>query len=113
MATPSGIKKQAARVLIPDKSVTVADPPRISIEETIMFVAKPKNMKIKWATVPHRAPMISSQVWAYGAFNLSLAASCAKRRTWIVAPEPYHQGPEIPNLYATALDCSYEGIRQY
>jgi hypothetical protein len=28
-----------AIVLMPVKSVTVADPPRISIEETIMFVA--------------------------------------------------------------------------
>jgi len=32
--------KHTAMVLIPLKSVTVADPPRISIDETIMFVLK-------------------------------------------------------------------------
>jgi hypothetical protein len=27
-----------------------------------------------------------------------------------VDPHPYHQGPEIPNLYATALDCSWSNL---
>ena len=40
MATPIGIKKQAAIVFIPVRSVTVAEPPKISMEETMMFVAK-------------------------------------------------------------------------
>ena len=31
----------------------------------------------------------------------------AKSKTWTVAPEPYHHGPEIPYLYATALDCNF------
>lgn len=71
-----------ARVLIPVRSVTVALPPRINMELTIMFVASldtisaevssslplvgthPKNMKIKCAVFPHRTPTISSQVWA-------------------------------------------------
>jgi hypothetical protein len=39
MATPRGIRKHAAMVLMPVKSVTVAEPPRISMEETIIFVA--------------------------------------------------------------------------
>lgn len=30
----------------------------------------------------------------------------AKRRICTVAPAPYHQGPLIPNLYATALLCN-------
>jgi len=47
MATPKGIRKQAATVLMPVRSVTVAEPPKTSIEETIKFVAKPKNMNIK------------------------------------------------------------------
>ena len=64
MATPKGIKKQAAMVFIPVKSVTVALPPRMSIDETMMFVANPKNMKTLCAKVPHLAPTISSHVWA-------------------------------------------------
>lgn len=51
-------------VLMPVKAVTVAEPPRISIEDTMMFVARPKNMKTRWATVPHRAATISSHVCA-------------------------------------------------
>jgi hypothetical protein len=39
MATPRGIRKHAAMVLMPVKSVTVAEPPRISMEETMIFVA--------------------------------------------------------------------------
>lgn len=35
----------------------------------------PKNMKIACAKVPQRAPTISNQVWAYGAFNFNFAAS--------------------------------------
>jgi hypothetical protein len=34
-----GMRKQAARVFIPVRSATVAEPPRINIEETMMFVA--------------------------------------------------------------------------
>lgn len=36
---PIGMRKQAARVFIPVRSVTVAEPPKINMEETIMFVA--------------------------------------------------------------------------
>jgi hypothetical protein len=39
MATPRGIRKHAAMVLMPVKTVTVAEPPRISMEETMIFVA--------------------------------------------------------------------------
>ena len=62
-------------MFIPVKSVTVADPPRISIELTIIFVASPKNMNTKCATVPQRAAMISRNVCALGALSLSLAAN--------------------------------------
>jgi hypothetical protein len=62
---------------MPVKSVTVADPPRINIASdqhdkgadddmdlllTMTFVARPKNMKTRWATVPHRALMISRKL---------------------------------------------------
>ena len=40
MATPSGIKKQAATVCMPVKSVTVAEPPRTNMELTMMLVAR-------------------------------------------------------------------------
>ena len=36
-----------AMVCMPVNAVTVAEPPRMSIEETIMFVAKPKNMNTR------------------------------------------------------------------
>ena len=75
------MRKQAAMVFIPVRSVTVADPPKISIDETMIFVASleiheaitfkrglfdtyPKNIKTPCASVPHLAPTISSQVWA-------------------------------------------------
>jgi len=45
MATPIGIKKHAAIVFIPVRSVTVAEPPKMSMEETMMFVAKLKNFR--------------------------------------------------------------------
>ncbi len=63
------------------------------MELTIMFVASPKNMKTPWASAPHRALTISSQVCVRGALDLSFADNIAKRRTWIVAPEPYQYGP--------------------
>ena len=64
-----------AIVFIPVSAVTVAEPPRISIEETMMFVARPKNINTRWAAVPQRAATISSHVWACGALSLSFAAS--------------------------------------
>ncbi len=70
-----------AMVLIPVRAVTVALPPRHNIELTTMLVARPKKRKTICAKVPQRVPMISRKVWALGAFNLSLAASWAKRRT--------------------------------
>jgi hypothetical protein len=39
MATPRGIRKHAAMVFMPVKLFTVAEPPRMSIEETMIFVA--------------------------------------------------------------------------
>ena len=68
------------------------------MDETIRFVAKPKNMNTTWASVPHRFATISSHVCAYGAFNLSFAASWANNRTCTVAPAAYHHGPDIPYL---------------
>lgn len=68
-------------VFIPVKSVTVADPPRTSIELTMTFVARPKKRKMVCANGPQRTATISSHVWAFGALSLSLAASWAKRRT--------------------------------
>lgn len=62
-------------MFIPVKSVTVADPPNTSIELTMILVASPKNKNRLWATVPHLAAIISRNVWAFGEFNLSLAAS--------------------------------------
>lgn len=47
--------------------------------------------------IPHIAKQESSMVLTW-----------AKSKTWIVAPEPYHHGPDIPYLYATALDCSFD-----
>ena len=64
-----------AIVFMPVRAVTVAEPPRMSMDDTIMFVARPKNMNTRWATVPHRAATISSHVWAWGALSLSFAAS--------------------------------------
>lgn len=85
-------------MLIPVKSVTVAEPPKISMDDTMMFVAKlglkyrtsstspakdanfgketyPKNMKMQCARVPHRVATISRKVCAFGAFNFNFAAS--------------------------------------
>jgi len=46
-------------VLIPVRSVTVADPPRTSIVETMKFVESPKNRKTEWVKAPfHLQPMI-------------------------------------------------------
>jgi hypothetical protein len=81
-----GIGTLTAMVLIPVRSVTVALPPRTSIELTMMLVASldikelrkysrngdsicykktyPKNMKIRCAGFPQRAPTTSSQVCA-------------------------------------------------
>ena len=67
-----------AMVCMPVKAVTVADPPRTSIAETMMLVANPKNIKTRWATEPQRAATISSHVCACGAFSLSFAASYAE-----------------------------------
>lgn len=39
--------KPTAIVFIPLSAVTVADPPKINMLDTMMFVANPKNKKIK------------------------------------------------------------------
>ena len=68
-------------VLMPVRSVTVADPPRINMDDTMMFVARlrrnlildivpigngthPKNMNTRCAVFPHRTPTISNHVCA-------------------------------------------------
>jgi len=51
MATPTGIKKHAAIVFIPVRSVTVAEPPKMSMEETMMFVAKLKKTSVENETL--------------------------------------------------------------
>ena len=81
-----------AMVLIPVRAVTAVLPPIHSKELTTMLVARPKNRKTICAKVPQRVPMISRKVWTLGAFDLSLAASWAKRRNSIVDPAPYHPG---------------------
>jgi hypothetical protein len=40
-------------VFMPVRAVTVAEPPKDNMEDTTMFVAKPKKRKIKWAVLPH------------------------------------------------------------
>ena len=53
------IRKQAAIVFIPVRSVTVADPPRTSMVETMKFVESPKNKKTAWVKPPfHLQPRI-------------------------------------------------------
>jgi hypothetical protein len=54
--------------------------------ETITFAKNPKKRKHKCAPVPHRAPMISKNVWAFGAFIFKLEARMANNRIWTVAP---------------------------
>lgn len=44
---------------MPVKSFTVAEPPRMSIEETIVLVESAKNMMTMCATLSQRARMIS------------------------------------------------------
>lgn len=104
-----GIRKQTAYTFAPVRSVTVADPPRINIVDTMILVERPKNRKTRCATVPHLARMISRNltyakrisatnerhessaphVWAFGAFSLILAAIIAKSNTCTVAPAAY------------------------
>lgn len=71
------LRKHAARVGMPVRSVTVAEPPRISMLETITLVARPKNMKVRCPASPHLCPRTSRKVCAFGACCLSLAAFCA------------------------------------
>jgi hypothetical protein len=59
MATPIGIKKHAAIVFIPVRSVTVAEPPKISMEETMMFVANlrtihPSEIRLDQVSPPRK-----------------------------------------------------------
>ncbi len=80
-------------MFIPVKADTVLEPPRISIEVTIMFVRNPNTVKTMCAAVPHRARTISKNVCAVGARRFTSTASTAKRRIWIVAPLAYQNGP--------------------
>lgn len=100
-------------MLIPVRSVTVALPPVMSIAETMMLVANPKNRNVRWAARPQRHAMTSKKVcggwevsargstkgcgqvlwqrtWACGAFIFIFAAFWAKRRICIVAPAALH-----------------------
>jgi hypothetical protein len=46
METPKGMRKQAAIVFMPVKLVTVAEPPKINIDETMIFVASLRVVSI-------------------------------------------------------------------
>jgi hypothetical protein len=48
----------------------------------------------------------SAQVWALGALSLTCRARMAKRRTWMVAPAAYQNGPDTPYFQATFADWS-------
>lgn len=49
-------------------------PPVISIEETITFVAKEKNIKVKCAVTPHLILITCKNVAAFGACIFNFAA---------------------------------------
>ncbi len=91
---------------MPVMALTTAAPPRISIAVTIKFVRMQKNKNTKCAAVPQRARTISRTVCMAGHLRLISMARIAKRSTWMVAPEAYQKGPEMPKEYATLEDCS-------
>jgi hypothetical protein len=49
-------------VFIPLKAVTVADPPKINMLDTMIFVAKPKKRKIRCAVRPQLQIYLSNKV---------------------------------------------------
>ena len=127
---------------IPERAVTVADPPRISMDDTMIFVASLSGRYVSRLVVvtthdilpeKHEEKMGGCTPSDGDNFQERVGVGCvefhfcrklhriayssiflrddrnkkhtmAKSRIWIVAPEAYHQGPEIPYRYATALD---------
>ena len=81
-----------------------AQPPRRSIDETMMFVQMPKKRKVRCAGVPQRTSIISRKVCAFGHLRLTSMARMPKTRTWIEAPEAYQKGPVMPYCHATLDD---------
>lgn len=55
----------------------------------------------------HIRPLSSRPGCARNCVQRGERRTCAKSNTCTVAPAPYHHGPDIPFLYATALDCSW------
>ena len=81
-----------------------AEPPRRSIAETMTFVQRPYQRKVRCAHLPQRTSTISRKVCALGALRLISMARTPKRSTWTEAPEAYQKGPERPKLHATFED---------
>ncbi len=65
----------SAGVDMPVKSVIVAEPPVMSIDETMMLVAREKKGNVRWAALTsHLHPITSRKVLACEALALSLPA---------------------------------------
>jgi hypothetical protein len=62
MRTPMGVRKLAAVLFTAAEASITAEPPRMSIEVTMMLVRKQKVMKVMWAALPQRTSTISQTV---------------------------------------------------
>ena len=96
MSVPSGMRADETAIGMLAASFMTAQPPRRSIDETMMFVQMPKKRKVRCAGVPQRTSIISRKVCAFGHLRLTSMARMPKTRTWIEAPEAYQKGPEMP-----------------
>mmetsp|Transcript_1976 Transcript_1976/g.4435 ORF Transcript_1976/g.4435 Transcript_1976/m.4435 type:complete len:221 (+) Transcript_1976:350-1012(+) len=104
--TPSGMRKPEIQMSMPAMASMVDVPPSISMEETMVWVAMPKNMKTECAVWPQRTSMSSRNVCALGALRLISIAMMPKRMIWTDAPAAYQKGPVTPYCHATLDDWS-------
>ena len=89
------MRTEARIVCMPVSALMVAPPPRMSMDVTMRFAEKPKKRNVLCAS-GQRALTISHMVCAVGHLRLISMARMPKRSTWIVAPEAYQKGPEMP-----------------
>ena len=70
-----GSRKHTTMVFIPIRPVTVTDPPRMSMKETMMLVARPNKWKTRLTRMPQQVAKVLRKMCALGLLAFILATS--------------------------------------
>ncbi len=101
---PTGIRMQAAAILIPEAPTTNCDPARIMEEQPQMLLSRQRNMKTRCPILPYRMRTTSKLVCAYGIRILARTPMTAMKAISNELAAANQNGAETPQLYATTQE---------